>query len=569
RLDEAQRILREVPGVTALVYDQRCAAEKRRLRKRGKLPDPALRVVINELVCEGCGDCGVKSNCLSVQPVDTEFGRKTQVHQSSCNKDYSCLRGDCPSFLTVVPAAGPRPRARKRHTVDRDLPEPELRVRRAASLFLMGIGGTGVVTVNQILGTAALLDGKHVAGLDQTGLSQKGGPVVSHLRIADAEADIAGKVGVAEADTYLGFDLLVATAAPNLLRARPDLTIAAVSTTQVPTGAMVASTDVAFPDPGGLVSSINRVTRKDENVFVDALGLGEALFGDHMAANMILLGAAYQAGAIPIRAAAIERAIALNAVQVEMNVQAFRVGRLVVADPGWMSTVERSRAGAVTTRAELGPEARALVDSVGAAGELRRLLTVRVPELIAYQDVAYARRYVELVARVAGAERAAVPGQTRLAEAVARHLYKLMAYKDEYEVARLHLRPEVRESIRAELGEAEVRYQIHPPILRALGLRRKLSLGAWIEGPFRMLVALRRLRGTALDPFGYARVRRVERALVAEYRGMVERELVGLAEDGYERAVRIASLPDVVRGYEDIKLRNVQRFRDGARALGA
>jgi indolepyruvate ferredoxin oxidoreductase len=568
RLDEAQRILREVPGVTALIYDQRCAAEKRRLRKRGKLPDPAMRVVINELVCEGCGDCGVQSNCLSVQPVETEFGRKTQIHQSSCNKDYSCLRGDCPSFLTVVPAAGPRPRARKRYTVDRELPEPEARVRRAASLFLMGIGGTGVVTVNQILGTAALLDGKHVAGLDQTGLSQKGGPVVSHLRIAETEADVAGKVGVAEADLYLGFDLLVATAPPNLLRARPDLTIAVVSTTQVPTGAMVASTEVAFPDPGGLVASINRVTRKDENVFVDALGLAESLFGDHMAANMILLGAAYQAGAVPVRAAAIEEAIGINGVQVEMNTQAFRVGRLLVADPGWTRTVERTRAGGVAVRAELGAEARALVASVGAAGELERLLSVRVAELIAYQDAAYARRYVEFVGRVAAAERAAVPGEARLAEAVARYLYKLMAYKDEYEVARLHLRPEVRESIRAELGEGAVRYQLHPPVLRALGLRRKLALGSWVESLFRALVPLRRLRGTPFDPFGYARVRRVERELVDEYRGMVERALEGLGPKTHERAVRIASLPDVVRGYEDVKLRSVRRFREEARALG-
>jgi indolepyruvate ferredoxin oxidoreductase len=569
RLDEAQRTLREVSGVTALIYDQRCAAEKRRLRKRGKLPDPAMRVVINELLCEGCGDCGAKSNCLSVQPVETEFGRKTQIHQSSCNKDYSCLLGDCPSFLTVVPAEGSRPRSRKRHTVDRDLPEPELRVRRVASLFLMGIGGTGVVTVNQILGTAALLDGKHVAGLDQTGLSQKGGPVVSHLRIADTAADIAGKIGVAEADAYLGFDLLVATAPVNLLRARPDLTIAVVSTTQVPTGAMVSSSDVAFPDPGGLVGAINRVTRKDENVFVDALGLGEALFGDHMAANMILLGAAYQAGAIPVRAGAIERAIAINAVQVEMNTQAFRVGRLLVVDPGWARTVERTRAGAVTMRRALGSETQALIDSTGAAGELRRLLEVRVPELIAYQDAGYARRYVEFVGRVAETERVAVPGETRLAEAVARYLYKLMAYKDEYEVARLHLRPEVRASIRAELGEAEVRYQLHPPVLRALGLRRKLSLGTWVDGVFRLLVALRRLRGTALDPFGYAAVRRVERALIGEYRGMIEQTLRSLTPESHERAVRIARLPDLVRGYEDVKLRNVRRFRDEARTLGA
>jgi indolepyruvate ferredoxin oxidoreductase len=569
RLDEAQRILRDVPGVTALIYDQRCAAEKRRLRKRGRLPDPALRVVINELVCEGCGDCGVKSNCLSVHPVETEFGRKTQIHQSSCNKDYSCLQGDCPSFLTVVPSGGARPRPRKRYTVDRELPEPELRVRRTASLFLAGIGGTGVVTVNQILGTAALLDGKHVTGLDQTGLSQKGGPVVSHLRIGDTGADIAGKVGVAEADLYLAFDLLVATAAPNLLRARPDLTIAVVSTTQVPTGAMVASPDVAFPDPGGLLAAVNRVTRKDENVFVDALGLGEALFGDHMAANMILLGAAYQAGAIPVRATAIEEAIAINGVQVEMNTQAFRVGRLLVVDPAWVGTVERSRAGGVALRRALSAEARALVDSVGAGGELRRLLEVRVPELIAYQDIAYARGYAEFVRGVAEAEQVAVPGETRLAEAVARHLYKLMAYKDEYEVARLHLQPEVRESIRAELGDAKVRYQLHPPILRALGLQRKLSLGTWFDGVFRLLVALRRLRGTALDPFGYGRVRRVERALVDEYRGMVERALRDLTPDRHERAVRVARLPDLVRGYEDVKLRSVRRFHEEARALGA
>jgi indolepyruvate ferredoxin oxidoreductase len=528
-----------------------------------------MRVVINELVCEGCGDCGVKSNCLSVQPVETEFGRKTQIHQSSCNKDYSCLLGDCPSFLTVVPADGARPRARKRYTVDRALPEPALRVRRTASLFLMGIGGTGVVTVNQILGTAALLDGKHVAGLDQTGLSQKGGPVVSHLRIGDTAADVAGKVGVAEADAYLGFDLLVATAAPNLLRARPDLTIAVVSTTQVPTGAMVASSDVAFPDPGGLIAAVNRVTRKDENVFVDALGLAEALFGDHMAANMILLGAAYQAGALPVGAAAIEQAIAINGVQVEMNAQAFRVGRLLVVDPGWVRTVERSRAGAVAARAEVGPEARALIDSVGASGELRRLIEVRVPELIAYQDVAYARGYVQFVRGVAAAERAAVPGETRLAEAVARYLYKLMAYKDEYEVARLHLRPEVQASIRAELGEAKVRYQLHPPILRMLGMKRKLALGPWVDVVFRGLVTLRRLRGTALDPFGYARVRRVERALVGEYRNLVERALPGLTPERHDRAVQIARLPDLVRGYEEVKLRNVRRFREAAQALGA
>ncbi len=568
RLDAAQQLLRETPGVTALIYDQRCAAEKRRLRKRGKLPDPPMRVVINEAVCEGCGDCGVKSNCLSVQPVETEFGRKTQIHQSSCNKDYSCLLGDCPSFLTVVPLGEPRQRTRQRVRVERELPDPVLRVRRDASLFLTGIGGTGVVTVNQILGTAALLDGKHVAGLDQTGLSQKGGPVVSHLKISEGPWEGAGKVSAGEADAYLAFDLIVGSAASNLARARPEATIAVVSTTQVPTGAMVASPDAEFPDPGGLIAAIQRVTRKDENVYLDALGLGEALFGDHMAANMIVLGAAYQAGAIPVSAAAIEEAIALNGVAVEMNAQAFRAGRLAVVDPAWVGTVRRRRAGEVEVAPALDEAARRLVDSVGATGELRRLLAVRVPELVAYQDARCAAEYAGFVRRVAEAERVAVPGEAGLGEAVARHLFKLMAYKDEYEVARLHLMPEMARSLAAEFGgPLRVRYHLHPPFLRALGWKRKIRVGRWFGGVFRLLVALRRLRGTAFDPFGYARARRVERALIAEYRAMVERALADLSPATHERAVKIARLPDLIRGYEAIKLRNVERFRQEARAL--
>ncbi len=577
RLDEAQRQLREVPGVTALIYDQRCAAEKRRLRKRGKLADPALRVVINEAVCEGCGDCGVKSNCLSVQPVETEFGRKTQIHQSSCNKDYSCLLGDCPSFVTVVPRGPWQPRRRLQWGQGQgeiqELPEPALRVRGAANLFLVGIGGTGVVTVNQILGTAALLDGKHVAGLDQTGLSQKGGPVVSHLRIADDAREVAGKVGAGEADAYLGFDLLVATQPQHLARARPDATIAVVSTSQVPTGAMVASPHVHFPEPSDLMAAIDRVTRKDENVYLDAVELAEAHFADHMAANMIVLGAAYQAGAIPIRAAAIEEAIALNGAAVEMNRLAFRAGRLVVLAPDPAGTVKRHRVGAVEAEAELTPEAqaarRALVDSVGATGELKRLLEVRVAELMAYQDAGYARQYVEFVKIVAAAERSAMPGDTRLSEAVARYLFKLMAYKDEYEVARLCLKAELTRSLSAEFGgPVRVQYHLQPPILRALGWRSKIRLGQWFDGVFRLLVRFRRLRGTVFDPFGHAEVRRVERALIGQYRRLVEAVLAGLSPDSYERAVNVAQLPDLVRGYEGIKLRSVQRFWSEAEALG-
>jgi indolepyruvate ferredoxin oxidoreductase len=566
RLDEAQRLLRDIPGVTALVYDQRCAAEKRRLRKRGKLADPAMRVYINEAVCEGCGDCGVKSNCLSVHPVDTEFGRKTQIHQSSCNKDYSCLRGDCPSFLTVTPRGEPRRKERRVFTVERELPEPVLRVPRDASIYMMGIGGTGVVTVNQVLGTAALLDGKHVRGLDQTGLSQKGGPVVSHLKISDAPREVSNKVSAGEADCYLGFDILVATSPVNLDHARPDKTIAVVSTSQVPTGAMVTSTDVHFPDAGGLLQAVNRVTRKDENVYLDAIGLAETLFDDHMATNLIVLGAAYQAGAIPVSAAAIEEAIVLNGVSVQMNTHAFRAGRLAVADPAFVASHRRKRMGAVEVPAELGAQARALVEGVGATGELRRLLEIRVPELIEYQSADYARTYVDFVTRALAAE---PPGQTAFSEGVARHLFKLMAYKDEYEVARLHLKHGLARALAAEYpGGVTVEYNLHPPVLRALGWQKKIRLGAWFDGVFRLLVRMKGLRGTALDPFGRAEVRRVERALVGEYRALIEKAMAGLSPESYERAVRLANLPDAIRGYEELKLRNVGRFREEVRALG-
>jgi indolepyruvate ferredoxin oxidoreductase len=426
-----------------------------------------------------------------------------------------------------------------------------------------------VVTVNQILGTAALLDGKHVLGLDQTGLSQKGGPVVSHLKIYDRAEEVSNKVGAGEADAYLGFDILVATSAQNLDHASPDKTLAVVSTSKVPTGAMVTSTEVQFPETAGLRASVDRVSRKDDNVFLDALALAERLFDDHMAANLIVLGAAYQAGAIPVGAAAIEQAITLNGVAVPMNTQAFRAGRLAVADPEWAAGVVARRPGAAPMAQALTAEARALVDSVPADAELRRLLEVRVPELVAYQDARYARQYVEFVRQVREAEQRALPGESRLSEAVARYLFKLMAYKDEYEVARLHLRDDLPRRLADEFPDGvDVHYRLHPPFLRAIGLRRKLRLGTWFDVVFRLLVSLRGVRGTALDPFGYARVRQAERELIGEYRALVDKALVDLSETGYERAVALARLPDLIRGYEDIKLGNVKRFREAVRALG-
>ncbi len=571
RLLEAQSVLAAVPGVTALIHDQQCAAEKRRLRKRGKQADPQTRIFINEAVCEGCGDCGRKSNCLSVQPVQTEFGRKTQIHQSSCNKDYSCLLGDCPSFLTIEPVGPPRARERRLTPLDDELPDPALRVPRDGfALHMMGIGGTGVVTVNQILGTAAMLDGRHVRGLDQTGLSQKGGPVVSDLRIDSRPIEGSNKVSTGGTDLYLGFDLLVATDPVNLDKAESGRTIAAVSTSQIPTGQMVANTTLQFPELGGTLMSIDRVTRKDANVYLDAQAMAEALFNDHMATNFIMVGAAYQTGALPISAASLEAAIRLNGVSVDMNLLAFRWGRMAVVDAKRVEAAVVQALGKTETSRALSAEARALVDAAGATGELRGLLESRVPELIGYQDAAYARQYVEFVTRVAGEESRKTPGRTGLSEAVARHLFKLMAYKDEYEVARLHLSAALETELHARFGPA-IRYywHLHPPLLRALGLKKKIRVGSWFKPVFSALHAMKAVRGTALDVFGHARVRREERALIGEYRALVERALGSLSPATHDTAVAIGDLPDVIRGYEDIKLDSVKHFRARAAELAA
>ncbi|MFN8559003.1 MAG: indolepyruvate ferredoxin oxidoreductase family protein [Dehalococcoidia bacterium] len=574
RLPEAHAALAATPGVTVLIHDQQCAAEKRRLRKRGRLVDPPTRVFINERVCEGCGDCGRASNCLSVEPVETEFGRKTQIHQASCNKDYSCLRGDCPSFLTIEPAGDqPKKQARTFPTIDRDLPEPEPHVPADGfALHMMGIGGTGVVTVNQVLGTAALLDGKQVWGLDQTGLSQKGGPVVSDLRIATREFE-GSKVTAGGADLYLGFDLLVAADPTNLAKADAGRTIAVLSTSKVATGKMVTDTGARYPDPQGMLERVAAVSRRKLNIYLDAQRAAEALFGDSMPSNMLLLGAAYQAGALPLAAASIEQAIRLNGAAVEANLLAFRWGRLAVLDRSYVERVVAAAeppAGAAPSRSHAAGVARPIVEATGATGELRRLLDVRVADLIEYQGPRYARRYAAFVRKVARAEQRATPGRTALAEAVARSLHKLMAYKDEYEVARLHLDEATRVAIAAGFGaDVKVTWNLHPPLLRAFGLKRKLKLGPWFTPGMRALRSMKVLRGTPLDPFGYAEVRRIERALIPEYRRLIEAGCRGLTPATHATAVRLAEAPDLIRGYEQIKLNNVARYRSQVRELAA
>ena len=564
RIDEAQRVLADTPGVTVLIHDQECAAQKRRKRKRGTLADPTTRVVINERVCEGCGDCGQTSNCLSVAPVDTEFGRKTRIHQASCNKDYSCLDGDCPAFTVVEP--GTAPTGAVVEALDAGvLPDPVRTVPDDAVVRLAGIGGTGVTTISQVLAAAARIEGRPTRGLDQTGLAQKGGAVVSDVKLGDAE--VAGRAASGECDLYLGADLLVAADPAHLAAASPERTVAVVSSAKIPTGDQVVDPTATYPPVDAVLGRIAAATRRDVGAVLDARALAEALFSDDQFSLSLLLGAAHQLGALPLSAESVESAFELNGAAVATNVQAFRRGRQSVADPeafaATVAAATRPAPDGVPGLTTAGAAAAAeIVASIGApeGSELARLVGVRVPELVAYQDAAYARSYAEVVAGLVDAD-------PRLAEAVAVGLFKLMAYKDEYEVARLSLDPAFSAGVRAEFGaDARVSWKLHPPSLRAMGLRRKLTLGPWFRPAYSTLHAMRRLRGTPLDPFGRAEVRRVERALVEEYRALVPQLVARAAAGDVEGAVRIAALPDMVRGYEGVKLANVARYRE---ALGA
>jgi indolepyruvate ferredoxin oxidoreductase len=530
-------------------------------------------VWINERVCEGCGDCGDQSSCLSVLPVQTEFGRKTRIHQSSCNQDMTCLKGDCPSFLLVTQVGGPPPKPTP-PTPPSVFPEPVRRFDGDVLVRMPGVGGTGVVTVSAILQMAAHLQGLYAAGLEQIGLAQKGGPVISDLRIAAEPIDGQLRASRGGVDVLLGFDLLGAGTAETLATADPSRTVAVLNTDVTPTASMVVNPASPQARSERLVQRIRRATLGDEAFTLAAETVSERLFGDHMPVNLILVGAALQHGCLPLDPAAVERAIELNGAAVETNRAAFRWGRAAVAEPGALQAA-MAAATAEPTRPEASPAARALVASVGAPAQLRDVLELRVDELIAYQDESYARTYAEDVARVAAVERERLGdddggGAGRVADAYARGLFKLMAYKDEYEVARLHLDAVEQARLSHEFGsDVKVQTLLHPPLLRAMGLKHKLRLGRSAVPLFRGLRAAKKLRGTPLDPFGYAAVRRAERALVGEYRGLVARALERLDADNVAAVVEVAELPDLVRGYEQIKLHNIARMRGRAAELAA
>ncbi|ALE74279.1 indolepyruvate ferredoxin oxidoreductase [Pseudonocardia sp. EC080610-09] len=561
-LPGAERELAAVDGVTVLIHDDRCAAEERRLRKRGKLPVPAEKVVINERVCEGCGDCGDKSTCLSVLPVETGFGRKTRIHQASCNSDLSCLKGDCPSFLMVTPGT---PRRRGIPPLPVTLTDPEPRTTGDSTLIRMpGIGGTGVVTASAVLQMAAHLDGLCAAGLEQVGLAQKGGPVVSDVRISKQPVDGILRASRGTADVLIGMDLVGTATDATLAVARPGHTVAVVTTSLMPTAAMVTGRVVLPGSTDDAVERIGRVTR--DLLTVDAQTLAEALFDDHLPANMLLLGAAYQYGVLPVSAEALEQAVRLNGAAVERTLTAFRWGRAAAIDA---AAVHAALVAPEPAAVAVDGTSGALARSVASGDEsFEDLLATRIADLTGYQDAGYARRYAEEVRRVAAiaSVRAGDDAGTRVAAAYARGLHTLMAYKDEYEVARLHLDPVEVARRASEYGpDARVSVMLHPPVLRALGMQRKIALDGRVAAPaFRALRAARRLRGTALDVFGLAGVRRVERELIGEYQALVREALDALDPGTAEEVVAVAETASIVRGYEDVKLANVERFRAAA-----
>jgi indolepyruvate ferredoxin oxidoreductase len=553
-LDTVQRWLREQPGVSALIYDQTCASEKRRRRKRNAYPDPAKRAVINEMVCEGCGDCSAKSNCLSVEPLETEFGRKRTINQSSCNKDFSCVKGFCPSFVTVE---GGQLRKGKQgaRAGGEDFPVlPEAvpaSLQEPCGVLVTGIGGTGVITIGQILGMAAHLEGKGVSVLDMSGLAQKYGAVMSHVKIASSADQVhVARLGTGDARLVIGCDLVVSASGDALDKMSAGRTRAVVNATTSPTAAFVSNPDWQLPG-SNLQHDVAEACGGKGVDFVPAAGIATALMGDSIATNMFMLGYAWQKCWVPLGREAIERAIELNGVAVEFNKQSFIWGRRAAVD------LERVR------RIALPADVISIEQHF--SRNLGELVERRAQFLTGYQNAAYAARYRALVERVRTAEQDAVGG-TKLAEAVARYYAKLLAYKDEYEVARLYASGEFRKKIDGMFeGDYKVHYHLAPPLLAkpdpVTGEPRKMKFGPWMMRTFGVLAKLKGLRGTAFDIFGRTAERRMERALIGEYESTVAALVRGLTRDNHALAVEIASLPESIRGFGHIKAKSVDAAR--------
>ncbi|MGW1029451.1 indolepyruvate ferredoxin oxidoreductase family protein [Streptomyces sp. NPDC002577] len=579
RLGEVQEELQRVPGVTVIIYDQRCAAEARRLRKRGLLAEPPHRVVINEAVCEGCGDCSVKSNCLSVLPHETEFGEKRQIHDLSCNRDYTCIEGDCPSFVTITP----KRRGRRRPQVPTggrrvrpslpsgSLPTPATPpVDGQYGIYFTGIGGTGVVTANRILASAAEAAGLVIGGMDQTGLSQKAGAVVSHLHLARARGALgSATVSTGGADLYLSGDILQAAGASHLAKVRPGRTVAVVDRHFTPTAAMLQS-GLAPPDVSSLEQAITEHVGKGRAVFLDSTRIAEGVFADHLLANVVLLGAAFQLGGLPMPLADIEKAMQRQGKAAADNREAFEWGRWAVHEPAAveaaLDAAERgddTGAGSIFAPSSGALETAArLVARRNLPAALHDLLTRRAAQAVDYQSTRRGERFLDLVERVAARDD---PGHDwELTRAVAESWFKILTYKDEYEVARLHLKAD-HHQIARDLGiegPYAVTYHLHPPVLRRLGLKKKLPMARPYRLAFHVLRGMKRLRGTPFDVFGRDPDRRTERAVIEEYEQLIDEAVQPSSAVPYDALVRIAESAMSIKGYGPIKEAAVAAWRE-------
>jgi indolepyruvate ferredoxin oxidoreductase len=554
--DKVQKAIREIEGTTAIIYDQTCASEKRRRRKRNAYPDPAKRAFINELVCEGCGDCGVQSNCVSIVPLETEFGRKRRIDQSSCNKDYSCVKGFCPSFVTVHGGGvrkGKGAGQGDRTDLFTALPEPaQPALDQPYGIMVTGVGGTGVVTIGAILGMAAHLENKGFSSLDMAGLAQKGGAVWAHLQVAAHPQDIKTvRLGSGGAKVVLGCDLVVSASQKTMATTRLGATRMVVNTYQQMTGDFTRNANFAFPAQS-LERTIGKSVGEGNAEFVDATRVATALMGDSIASNMFMLGFAYQRGLIPVSAEAIDKAIELNGAAVKMNQAAFLWGRRMAVDP---AAVER-----VIAPKEAAQAAARMSES------LDEMIQRRVEFLTAYQNQAYAHRYQTLVERVRQEEQARAKGLSGLTQAVARYCFKLMAYKDEYEVARLYADSAFMQKLQAQFeGDYKLHFHLAPPLLakrNEQGELVKREYGPWMFTAFKLLAKLRFLRGGALDIFGYTEERRTERQLITDYEDTVDELLAKLTPDNHALAVRIASVPEEIRGFGHVKQRHLKAAKE-------
>jgi len=549
KLDQIQRDLRDTAGVTAMIYDQTCAAEKRRRRKRGKFPDPAKRAFINDAVCEGCGDCSVQSNCLSVEPKETEFGRKRQINQSSCNKDYSCVTGFCPSFVTVHGGGVRKPKpdtsAKGANGPTLTLPKPDApSSAEPYNMLVTGVGGTGVVTIGALLGMAAHIEGKGVSVLDMAGLAQKGGAVITHVRISDDPDDIhAVRLGAGNADAVLGCDMVVAGSTDALAKMQAGGTRAVINSHETPTASFTLDNESNFH--GDQLKKLITESTGDNLVdFLDATKLATALIGDSIATNIFMLGYAFQRGMVPLSVEAMEKAIELNGVAVETSLDTFRWGRTAAYD----------MKAAIEAATPTMPE----VVELPTAPSVHDVVARRVEELTNYQDAAYAKKYSDLVAHAVTVEQDRGKGLTGLAMAVANYYFKLLAYKDEYEVARLYTDPAFLKKIETQFdGDYKLHFHLAPPIISrhdaVTGEAEKQEFGPWVMNVFKVLTKLKGLRGGTFDIFGYTAERKMERQLISDYEKTIADLLKDLNTENHGIAVQIASIPEHIRGFGHVK----------------